>query len=614
MTVFFVSRHEGALRWARILQKTASLPFDIDNYVSHIDPASLKKGDVVIGTLPIREAHRLREQGVRFLNLDLQVPPELRGQELSATQMAACGATLTEYRVTVKESFELDPVRARRRRMPAGSKPALTVMLVSHELMPQFLGYLHAPTPQVVLIVTASMQRRADQLQALLNKATPRPHKIIQIPLNEAEGYPGMRAQADSLMDELLAQRCERVVINLTGGTKLMSLAFGDAGRAARREHDRLDILYVDTAQGRLEFLDGTSAQPMHALLGVADAVLASGKADAGCASASPMFQQQMQRTPLHQHLLSADPGVIGDLNSLGVEMDMLLAGRLNNLRWLDAVRSKASDGVFVLSLGTGYSGEGMRRRLAGKLGQLLLAQGVLRAPVQQDNGQIWLKLARPSEISYLKGGWLEAYIASIIRKAAPDDWACGVQVGKEAGKNNEIDAIVTCGNRTLLLEVKTANLAREERQDDGESKTKGQDTIYKLDSVGHDLARNFNDNWLISARYLSPVDFERARDKRIQVFAPASRSDPAHDALNAFKKALTRWVEDNRERVRIAPEQSFRQLDISQDWHKAQQKDARVAHRWAESTETPPEGDAAPSGGLSDKALAKLAELKAKH
>jgi len=639
MTVYFVSRHDGALRWARILQKQNALPFDIDAYVNHIDSQALRKGDVVIGTLPLREAQRLREHGVRFLNLDLQVPADLRGQELTATQMAACGATLTEYRVTVKESFELDPVRKQRAKRANPVKPAVTVMLVSQEIMAQYLGFLHAPTSEVILVVTPSMKQRARHLQALLDKAPQAPSKIHVLPLGDDGGYPELRAQADSLMDELLKQGRERIVINITGGTKLMSLAFSEAARAALREHDQLSIDYVDTAQARIERLDGAAPQPMRAVLGVADAVLASGKADAGCASASPLFQQQMQRTPLHDLLLDADPGFIGELNSLSMEMESARKGKkLKEAQWLDVGRSKPNDGIFVLRQATDsdHPARRMQRMLGGKFGRALHAHGVLSAPPSIDAGVMTLALARPSEIDYLKGGWLEAHIASIIRAAAPDDWACGVQIGSEAGKNNEIDAIVTCANRTLLCEIKTANLARPTTQDDGESRTKGQDTIYKLDSVGHDLARNFNDNWLISARYLSPDDLERARDKRILVFSPASKDTPAREAVLALKKALSAWIEANRARTPSETGQRFRRIPVSREWNKKQgldDKSAAARHAQASGNAAPTSQDpgkkaaarrrqGATSGGgkaparsgLNDKAQAALAAIKAER
>ncbi|MEW6559355.1 MAG: CRISPR-associated protein Csx16 [Pseudomonadota bacterium] len=616
MTVYFVSRHDGALRWARILQKQAVLPFDIDEYVPHIDPEQLHKGDVVIGTLPLREVQRLREQGVRFLNLDLQVPPDMRGQELTATQMTACGATLTEYRVTVKETFELDPLRKKRGRASGSPRPAVTIMLVSQEIMPQFLGFLHVPTPEVILIVTQSMARRADQLKALLQNA-PQAPKVQGLPLDEAVGYLALRAYADSRMDELLSENRERIVVNLTGGTKLMSLAFGDASRTALREHDQLDILYVDTAQGRLEFLNRAAPENMLAVLGVADAVLASGKADAGCASAAPLFRKQMLRTPVHNALLRGDQSIIAALNSMSMDMESLRKGQKSEkLKWFDTQASSPKQGLFVMKKEVDPSIKFLRQRLegalAGALGRSLHQHDVLIEPPTRTENGLSLRLTRPSEIDYLKGGWLEAHIASIIEKAKPDDWACGVQIGSEAGKNNEIDAIVTCGNRTLLIEIKTANLARESSQDDGEKSTKGQDTIYKLDSVGHELARNFNDNWLVSVRLLDQADRDRAEDKRITVFAPKESKEPASQAIADFEQRLHAWIAQHRQKAAVDATHPHRPLAVSAEWEKRQKQDDKAAYGAGKRIGQQSASEAPARGGLNDQAMGALAKLKA--
>ena len=106
----------------------------------------------------------MRQQGVRSLSLDLKVPAELRGQELTATQMAACDATLAEYRIIFKEKFPIDAQRTLGRRRSTKLRPAIGVMLVSQELMPQYLGCLHLPTPGVVLVVTDEMRERATEL------------------------------------------------------------------------------------------------------------------------------------------------------------------------------------------------------------------------------------------------------------------------------------------------------------------------------------------------------------------------------------------------------------------------------------------------------------------
>ena len=94
MTVWFVSRHRGAQQWA------ADEGFAVDRLITHLDPASIAAGDVVIGSLPVNLAAEVCARGARYLHLSLPLPPELRGKELSADDLRRLGATLREFHVS----------------------------------------------------------------------------------------------------------------------------------------------------------------------------------------------------------------------------------------------------------------------------------------------------------------------------------------------------------------------------------------------------------------------------------------------------------------------------------------------------------------------------------
>lgn len=93
MTTWFISRHPGAVEWAR------RRGLAVDQYGAHLDPAQIQPGDTVIGSLPVNLAAAVCERGARYLHLSLELPAALRGQELSADQLEDLGAEVQEYRV-----------------------------------------------------------------------------------------------------------------------------------------------------------------------------------------------------------------------------------------------------------------------------------------------------------------------------------------------------------------------------------------------------------------------------------------------------------------------------------------------------------------------------------
>lgn len=91
MTTFFVSRHPGAVEWA------TRQSFHVDAQVAHLDPAVVKPGDTVIGTLPVHLAAQVCESGAAYWHLSLDLPAELRGRELSIAEMVQWGAQVQRF-------------------------------------------------------------------------------------------------------------------------------------------------------------------------------------------------------------------------------------------------------------------------------------------------------------------------------------------------------------------------------------------------------------------------------------------------------------------------------------------------------------------------------------
>ncbi len=92
MTAYFVTRHRGAVEWARACGIEAE-------HLEHLDPAILQPGDVVLGTLPVAVVAEVCLRDARYMHLTLDTPPQMRGKELTAGDMEEFGAKLEEFEV-----------------------------------------------------------------------------------------------------------------------------------------------------------------------------------------------------------------------------------------------------------------------------------------------------------------------------------------------------------------------------------------------------------------------------------------------------------------------------------------------------------------------------------
>lgn len=81
MSVWFVSRHQGAVEWVK------QQAIKIDRFVEHLNVEEIQPNDTVIGTLPIHLAAQVCEKGAKFYFLSVNVTREQRGTELTAMQL-----------------------------------------------------------------------------------------------------------------------------------------------------------------------------------------------------------------------------------------------------------------------------------------------------------------------------------------------------------------------------------------------------------------------------------------------------------------------------------------------------------------------------------------------
>jgi len=95
MTIWFVSRHPGAVEWV----KTQGVC--VDRWVSHLSLNDVASGDTVIGILPINMVAVVCSRGARYYNLSLNLPLDWRGRELNVDELNVAGAKLEEFVVSL---------------------------------------------------------------------------------------------------------------------------------------------------------------------------------------------------------------------------------------------------------------------------------------------------------------------------------------------------------------------------------------------------------------------------------------------------------------------------------------------------------------------------------
>jgi CRISPR-associated protein Csx16 len=96
MTVYVVSRHAGAVEWVRRRLPVA----DELQVLAHVpEDQVFKPGDRVCGVLPLALAARICLQGAAPMVIDVNLPLDMRGRELSADELEALQARLVRYEV-----------------------------------------------------------------------------------------------------------------------------------------------------------------------------------------------------------------------------------------------------------------------------------------------------------------------------------------------------------------------------------------------------------------------------------------------------------------------------------------------------------------------------------
>lgn len=387
------------------------------------------------------------------------------------------------------------------------------VAIVSEQVLANLIPALMERPEVVVLVASDEMVRRklAGRLERLLEKAG---MDVVVKPGVPEVGLAAIHEFALELLGEL-GQRWPgaEVVLNATGGTKLMSLGFVEFFRGAAR------IIYTDTRHRCIEVLpDGREGRaepvPMGNVLDVPRYLEAQGLRYVTALSDNVDGLARVQtRKPVAKHLAHHAPQLESFFRAMNKLADEAL-GRGETLVAPHQALHYAPDA---------------RSPWAAALRKLSEAK-----VLSWQEGGADIGFFDAAGAAFLRGGWLEEYAFHVIRDAQVQDTRLGVEVRpfdirqENADKvRNEFDVLACHGNQLLFVECKTV------RFHEGEN----DNTVsYKLKSLGETARGLFGESWLLSAQAPTEILVERCRQARIRLLGPAD--------LPKLREQVLAWME----------------------------------------------------------------------
>lgn len=378
--------------------------------------------------------------------------------------------------------------------------PALHVCLVSDQLPANLIPALKLRPDRVLLLASAPMQDKARTLKKVLAdngiQTTLWPTSLADHDIRLIEEH------ALNLAVELSGLDGE-VVLNVTGGNKLMALAFWQTLTGQLGE--RLRVIYCDTQHNSIEqLLPRPSRESLGNELSLKTCLAAYDYRMVSQANDDSGWKARVNaRKPLskwlarrmHQDKAQAFLGLLNKAAN-----DAAKAAERSDLHGL---RQAFPTDLWGLRL------EAMREISKPELGLVDWKEG--------DDALVFRGL---DAARYLCGGWLEEYAYHAAVDAGGNEVASSVLIRHKSTEtpdsktDNELDAVVMHHNRLLILECKTASLTQ-----DGDD---FQGVLHKLDNVGAHAGGLMADRWLLSVRSVPDSVRSRARVYRIRVIEGA--------------------------------------------------------------------------------------------
>lgn len=358
------------------------------------------------------------------------------------------------------------------------------VCLISAQDAPNLLPTLD-PTlkpDEVVLLVSSKMQPAATALAGVLKELGV---KIHSVPIANEHDYSSIE---QTLLDVAAAHEGHDILLNLTGGTKLMALvAQSVAGEAGWRS------FYVDVDTDTIAWLDRESPpQRLGEQLRLRHYLRSYG-------FELPESPTRPQISRAQRELTQTLIAQIGSLEAPITQLNWLAQQAEEQRRLISPMNQQQQDSRSLEALLRHFTDAGMLR-------------------VERDS----LIFADEAARDFAKGGWLEHHVYDCVASATGPlkirDKAINLTVSSR-GVVNELDIALMARNRLFVIECKTARMDKPEAP-------KANDTLFKLAEVCRRVGGLGTRGMLASYRPLREPEKKLAQALNIELVCGRELSD----------------------------------------------------------------------------------------
>ena len=355
---------------------------------------------------------------------------------------------------------------------------------------------------KVVLVVTAKMQLQADHLTKVFKENA---IKVERLELGNEQDF---HQTANELLELAARLEGEAAVLNITGGTKLMSVA---AQHVAETSGWRM--FYVDADSDQVIWLerDQTAPQPLQQQLRLRHYLQSYGFSFTG-------KPDRAQPTPAQQEL---------------TQTLVLNAGNLEDA--ISNLNALAQDAENLSSLSVQLNAWPQRDPISLKV----LLRDFENAHALSLSGDT-IHFGSEAQRDFVKGGWLEQHAIQAVHQVTGAlgirDKAVGLEVIDDASQTrNELDIAFIARNRLFVIECKTARIDKPQGNADRPAPPKANDTLFKLAENCRRIGGQATRGMLVSYRKLGEPELRLARALNIEVVSGAD--------IARLTEKLKKWV-----------------------------------------------------------------------